>query len=206
MELVPGVGDRKPANRMTDMRSIDVLMRTFVFGIAILLGATGIGWSQIVRSLTGTPNETLGPYLSDQGGMALYMFEEDRPEGFRGRSVESDCIGECLARWPIFGGDPVPTAGEGIDPALIGSFVRPDGKTQAMYNGWPLYYFAEDFAPGDINGHDFEEFGGEWYLLDLAGNVIGDEDENRDRVTAADDDDEDDDDSADDESDDGSDG
>lgn len=173
-----------------------MFVRAFVFGLAALVVATGVGWAQTTRSLTGSPHDRLGPYLSDQGGIALYMFEEDRPEGFRGRSVESDCTGACLERWPIFGGDPMPIAGEGVDPALIGSFVRPDGSTQATYNGWPLYFFAEDFAPGDINGHAFEEFGGEWCLLDLAGNVIGDDDDDNDdgRDDCDDDDDDGDDD------------
>lgn len=124
--------------------------------------------------------------------MAIYMFEEDRPEGFRGRPVESDCLADCLIRWPALAGDPLPVAGEDVDQALIGAFVRPDGKSQATYNGWPLYYFAEDFIAGDINGQAFEEFGGEWYLLDPAGNVIGDDDENRDRQRQDDDDDGDD--------------
>ena len=48
---------------------------------------------------------------------------------------------------------------------------------QATYNGWPLYYFAEDFVAGDINGHDFEEFGGEWYLVTPDGGALGEPDE-----------------------------
>ena len=105
-----------------------------------------------------------GEYLTDRSGISLYMFEEDRPEGHRGRSVESDCLDDCLERWPVFGSDDPPKAEDGADASLVGSFKRPDDKSQATYNGWPLYYFAEDFVPGDINGHDIEEFGGEWYL------------------------------------------
>ena len=41
-----------------------------------------------------------------------------------------------------------------------------------MYNGWPLYTFADDYVPGDVNGHDFEEFGGEWYLMTPAGREV----------------------------------
>lgn len=148
----------------------------------ILAAATAaVLWAPgaLAETLRVTEHATLGPYITDDNGMALYMFEEDRQEGDRGRSVESDCIDDCLSRWPTLGGDPLPTAGEGIDASLIGSFTRPDGKVQAIYNGWPLYYFAEDFVAGDINGHDFEEFGGEWYLLSPAGVVIGDPDEDR---------------------------
>ena len=137
--------------------------------------------AQSARTLAIGDNATVGPYLTDGSGMAIYMFEEDRRDGYRGRSVESDCIDDCLDRGPPLTGDPLPVAGEGIDQDLIGSFVRPDGRPQATYGGWPLYFFAEDFVPGDINGHDFEEFGGEWYLLTPDGLVIGAEDENEDR-------------------------
>jgi len=49
------------------------------------------------EALSQTPASTLktaehkehGEYLTDGSGMSLYMFEEDRPEGDRGRSVES---------------------------------------------------------------------------------------------------------------------
>lgn len=118
-----------------------------------------------------------GPHLVDDSGLSLYMFEEDRREGERGRAVESDCIGECLARWPAMGGAPLPTAADGADPTLVGAFQRPDGKTQATYGGWPLYTFAEDFLPGDTYGHDFEEFGGEWYLITPDGRALGHRDE-----------------------------
>ena len=145
-----------------------------------LLASTPVA-AQSARTLAIGEHAAIGPYLTDSSGMAIYMFEEDRRDGYRGRSVESDCIDDCLSRWPLLTGDPLPVAGDGIDPALIGSFVRPDGRSQATYGGWPLYYFAEDFMPGDISGHDFEEFGGEWYLLTPGGLVIGDEDLNENR-------------------------
>jgi predicted lipoprotein with Yx(FWY)xxD motif len=120
----------------------------------------------------------LGAFLTDQNGTALYLFEEDRRGGDRGRAVETDCVSDdCLSRWPTLGVDNLPTAGAGVDPALIGAFKRPDGKVQATYNGWPLYYFAEDYAAGDINGHDIEEFGGEWYLVTPEGGALGEPDE-----------------------------
>ena len=116
-----------------------------------------------------------GVYLTDGAGYALYLFEEDRPEGERGRPVESDCLDECLGRWPPFSPDALPEAEGEADASLLASFERPDGGTQLTYNGWPLYYFVEDFGPGDTNGHDFEEFGGEWYLLTPAGHALGED-------------------------------
>jgi predicted lipoprotein with Yx(FWY)xxD motif len=116
-----------------------------------------------------------GAYLTDGSGMSLYLFEEDRPEGERGRPVESDCVDDCLIRWPPLIVKAEPQVEGDAEASLIGSFKRPDGQTQATYNGWPLYYFAEDFLPGDTNGHDFEEFGGEWYLLTPAGHALGED-------------------------------
>ncbi len=41
---------------------------------------------------------------------------------------------------------------------------------QTTYNGWPLYYFAEDAAAGDVNG---QGVGDKWYVIDAEGNGIG---------------------------------
>ena len=122
-------------------------------------------------------NAELGAFLTDGAGYSIYLFEEDRRDGERGRSVETDCLADCLERWPPVYADAEVVAETGADPALLGSFTRPEGRTQATYNGWPLYYFAEDLAPGDVNGHDFEEFGGEWYLLTPAGWALGEDED-----------------------------
>jgi predicted lipoprotein with Yx(FWY)xxD motif len=115
----------------------------------------------------------LGGHLTDASGVSLYLFEEDRREGNQPGSIPSHCVKDCLTLWPPVPGDPLPAAGSGVDPRLIGSFRRPDGKVQATYNGWPLYYFAEDFIVGDTNGHQFEEFGGDWYLVTPTGRELG---------------------------------
>ncbi|MDH5372750.1 MAG: hypothetical protein OEX97_07385, partial [Acidimicrobiia bacterium] len=38
------------------------------------------------------------------------------------------------------------------------------------YNGWPLYYFANDSAPGDINGQGLNDV---WYVVSAEGDAIG---------------------------------
>ena len=40
---------------------------------------------------------------------------------------------------------------------------------QVTYNGWPLYFYAGDTAPGDTNG---QGQGGVWYVVDPTGNPI----------------------------------
>ena len=43
---------------------------------------------------------------------------------------------------------------------------------QVTYNGWPLYYFIKDKAPGDTMGQDVKGFGAEWYLVMPSGKEV----------------------------------
>jgi predicted lipoprotein with Yx(FWY)xxD motif len=114
----------------------------------------------------------LGPVLVDGEGMTLYLFTQDSP----GSSV---CEGECLAAWPPLEGEP--QAGDGVDEELLGSIERGDGTVQATYNDWPLYYFAQDAAPGDVNGQGINEV---WWVVSPEGEAVtgtGTQSEDEDR-------------------------
>ncbi|NHB85790.1 hypothetical protein G7085_17755 [Tessaracoccus sp. HDW20] len=75
--------------------------------------------------------------------------------------------GQCLVNWPPLLGKPA--AGAGVDDSLLGSFQRADGTTQATYNGWPLYYWKNDTAPGDVTGQNVQ---GVWFVIDRDGNKV----------------------------------
>jgi hypothetical protein len=68
-----------------------------------------------------------------------------------------------------------------LDESLLGTIERSDGLLHVTYNGWPLYYYAEDAAPGDIKGHDIESFGEDWYLIGPNGLRAGEDDDDEDR-------------------------
>ncbi len=53
-----------------------------------------------------------------------------------------------------------------------GASKRKDGRRQVTYNGWPLYTFVKDTAPGNTAGQDVEGFGGEWYLVTPEGEHV----------------------------------
>ncbi|CAL8973572.1 hypothetical protein PROP_01214 [Propionicimonas sp. T2.31MG-18] len=103
---------------------------------------------------------SLGQVLVDGKGMTLYLFTKDSAN-------TSACTGACLVAWPPLIG--APTAGAGVDGSLLGSFTRQDGRVQATYNGWPLYYWKDDRAPGDVLGQNVN---GVWFVLDRNGDAV----------------------------------
>ncbi|HEX6886503.1 MAG TPA: hypothetical protein VF143_00240 [Candidatus Nanopelagicales bacterium] len=111
----------------------------------------------------GTSSSKLGTILVDGRGMTLYLFTKDT----RG-SGASTCEGSCLAAWPPLLG--TPEAGSGADQARLGTITRSDGAIQVTYNGWPLYYWAQDSAPGDTNGQGVN---GVWWMVSPAGEPVG---------------------------------
>jgi predicted lipoprotein with Yx(FWY)xxD motif len=56
-----------------------------------------------------------------------------------------------------------------LNASLLGTSPRTDGAEQVTYNGWPLYYFANDAAPGDTNGQGVNDV---WYVIAPSGEVI----------------------------------
>ncbi|WP_433173295.1 COG4315 family predicted lipoprotein [Actinoallomurus sp. CA-150999] len=66
------------------------------------------------------------------------------------------------------GGSPgaSPSAGPGVDASKLSTATRPDGSKQLVYNGWPLYYYDQDKAPGDMKGQGVTSYGAPWYVVD----------------------------------------
>jgi len=106
---------------------------------------------------TGTANATattvkigqvasLGSVLTDPSGKTLYTYKDDVPN-----SGQSSVPSTIAANWP-----PLLVTGSVVAPSglsgQLGSFSRPDGSTQVMYKGMPLYTFVGDTAAGQANG------------------------------------------------------
>lgn len=111
-----------------------------------------------------------GDILVDGEGRTLYLFTPD-DQG------DPTCTDDCAAAWPPFEG-PAAT-GDGADGTAVATAEHPSGVTQVTYNGWPLYYFASDAAPGDVNGQGVNDV---WFVVGPDGepvqdaNAAGDED------------------------------
>jgi len=95
--------------------------------------------------------------------MTLYLFESDTGD-------TSTCTGDCAATWPPLIAE-APTAGEGVDEALLGTTIRDDGEVQVTYDGHPLYGFASDRSPGDTEG---QGVGDVWFVVDASGKAVTD--------------------------------
>jgi predicted lipoprotein with Yx(FWY)xxD motif len=123
----------------------------------------------VTGSATVNVSETadFGPVLVNDEDYSLYVFLNDTQN-----SGTSTCTGACAGAWPPLITDGPPVAGEGVDEFLLSTLPRDDGSTQVTYNGWPLYLFADDTAPGDTLGQGLDDSGGLWFLISPDGEPI----------------------------------
>jgi predicted lipoprotein with Yx(FWY)xxD motif len=150
-------------------------MRGWKLMIGLLLIWAGVALAQEAAqqeagavTVQTASSDTFGDYLTDGEGMSLYLFTNDTAATADAPAV-SACADACLMNWPPLLVTGEATAGEGAMADLLGTLTRDDGTTQVTYNGWPLYYFANDAASGDTAG---QEVGDVWYLVSPAGEAI----------------------------------
>ena len=97
-----------------------------------------------------------GYVLATSTGRTIYWYSAD----IKG-SEKSTCTGTCLTAWPAVLGAPV--AAPGVQLAgQLGTITRPGGVVQATYNGYPLYTYAQDMAPGETTGNGVA---GAWHVI-----------------------------------------
>ncbi len=103
-----------------------------------------------------------GSVLVDGSGRSVYLWQADT-------GSNSTCNGACAKAWPPLTTQGAAHPAAGVDGSKLGTTKRSDGTLQVTYNGHPLYYFAGDSAPGQINGQGLMGFGAEWNLVSAAG-------------------------------------
>jgi predicted lipoprotein with Yx(FWY)xxD motif len=108
------------------------------------------------RDLLTVRKTGAGYVLATSTGRTIYWYSGDSKG-----SGKSTCIGSCLAAWPAVTGAPV--AAPGVQLAgKLGTITRPGGVVQATYNGYPLYTYAQDMAPGQTTGNGVT---GAWHVI-----------------------------------------
>jgi predicted lipoprotein with Yx(FWY)xxD motif len=142
----------------------------FLAPVALALIAAGCGGgspstvssaksSSAAATSVGTRHTKLGTVLVDSHGRTLYLFEKDK-------GTTSRCSGACASVWPPLAGKS--TAGRGVSAAKLAVNKR----GQLTYAAHPLYTYAGDTRPGDVNGQGLDQFGAEWYVLAPSGRKI----------------------------------
>jgi len=96
----------------------------------------------------------LGFYLTNASGYTLYLRKSDTQS-----PLASTCTGACITTWPAFYATNIKVPSE-LNASGFTAVTRTDGKQQLAYEGWPLYYFSKDTAPGQTNG---QGLAGVWY-------------------------------------------
>lgn len=96
----------------------------------------------------------LGPILTGDKGMTLYLYTKDTPN-------VTNCYEQCAVAWPPLLSDALPKLPAGM-PGKLTLVKRKDGAQQVAYNGWPLYYWVRDQKAGDTTGQDV---GKVWYAV-----------------------------------------
>ena len=115
--------------------------------------------------ITSADKAPFGTFLVDGAGRAVYMLE-----GTRGTAAER-CSGECLNVWPPLHVTATPAPGGAVNPAMLSTRLA-HGHTHVTYNGWTLFYYHRDRAPGDTTGQHVTDAWGTWHLLSPNGEPI----------------------------------
>lgn len=87
-----------------------------------------------------TQQTTLGQVYTNNQGMTLYYFDNDKPD-------QSVCYDDCTKLWP-----PLLVSDKTSSLPGLNKIQRKDGKMQWAMNHQPLYLWSKDQKPGDING------------------------------------------------------
>jgi predicted lipoprotein with Yx(FWY)xxD motif len=90
-------------------------------------------------------------FMTTQAGMTVYTFDRDS-------AGRSNCYGNCANYWP-----PVQAMNGDRASGEMGIIRRNDGSLQWTRRGQPLYTFAKDRQPGDINGDGFQNI---WHVVE----------------------------------------
>jgi predicted lipoprotein with Yx(FWY)xxD motif len=110
-------------------------------------------------------------YLVASSGLTLYTFTKDKGSMTKKTHEKCQRIKHCTENWPPLTVTEAPTAGAGVNPALLGTIMLRNGSQQVTYAGRPLYTNLGE-APFEIYYFGTKEFRGNWDGMNAAGGMI----------------------------------
>jgi predicted lipoprotein with Yx(FWY)xxD motif len=114
--------------------------------------------SSVSTAALKTETTRAGMVLADDHGLTLYYYSADKRGG--GTSV---CTGGCATAWPPLAAPVKAPAGVRL-PGPLGMITRPGGVRQVTINGFPVYLYAGDKAPGQATGNGMA---GTWHVIKI---------------------------------------
>ena len=128
--------------------------------VAVQRQAAAAPADAVQAKLTTAQIGNLGQVITDGKGMTVYRYAKDTAQ-----PPKSNCDNACADAWPPVLSDSTPEL-QGVDQSLVGTVIRTDGKKQVTVNGWALYTYAKDTAPGQATG---QGVGGVWNAVTASG-------------------------------------
>jgi predicted lipoprotein with Yx(FWY)xxD motif len=107
-----------------------------------------------------TASTSLGTIVVDGKGMTAYFYDPDVAN-----SGKSACTGACASLWPAITSTSATPTVAGVT-AKVGTIPTSGGGHQVTIDGRPIYTYASDSKPGDVNGQGVQ---GIWYVVSPAG-------------------------------------
>jgi predicted lipoprotein with Yx(FWY)xxD motif len=131
-------------------------------GAALLLAACGGS-----NKSNGNSANASSKVLVDSNGAAVYLSDQEKDGTVR-------CTGGCTSIWLPASAGSVTQAAVSAAGGKLGTVKRPDGSSQATFDGRPLYRFAEDGGSGKVTGNGVSDsFGGQdftWHSVGGSGS------------------------------------
>lgn len=147
----PAIG--KVAHRLTFLATLALL-----FIIALSCSDDDNSTPSTTTKIKLSTSSTLGSYLTDGSGNALYLFASDA-------TGANTCTGGCATNWPVFFAENLTQEllGDGLTLADFAT-ITSNGKQQTTYKGWPLYYYAPAGTREAANQTTGEGVNGVWFV------------------------------------------
>ena len=123
------------------------------------------GSSSSTSGTVALASTSVGKVLVDPSGMTLYAFANDTPG-------HTTCTGSCAVYWPPVPGSDMPHGSVAAVTAKFGTTTRSDGSSQLTVDGYPMYTYAGDSAPGQANGQGKNLSGGLWWVVGPDGSWV----------------------------------
>ena len=128
------------------------------YGNQTTQAATPTSPSSVMTAALKTETTPAGTILANSHGLTLYYYSADK----RG-SGTSACTGGCATAWPPLAAPVKAPAGARL-PGRLGVITRPNGVKQVTLNGYPLYFYIGDKAPGQAKG---DGISGSWHVIKI---------------------------------------